>query len=216
MKTYQKIRTLWAREDTKPHNMMVGEFDKPEFKLLKDVEWTFTEKVDGTNIRVKWDGNKVTFGGKTDNAQIPANLVEKLYELFGGESNEQVFESQFGSDPACLYGEGYGAKIQKGGGNYGDVDFVMFDVKIGDFWLERDTIEEIASRFDVEVVPIVGRGTLQEMSDRVAIGFNSWKGEFICEGLVARPSVELQNHYGERIITKLKHKDFLKINHDQH
>lgn len=211
MNKYQKIRTLWAREDTKPHNMIVGKFDKPEFELLKDIEWTFTEKVDGTNIRVMWDGNKVTFGGKTDNAQIPAKLIERLYELFGGENNEQVFESQFGATSVCLYGEGYGGNIQ-GLSEYGDFDFVLFDVKIGDWWLERVNVEEIATRFEIEVAPIVGKGTLQEMSDIVAKGFNSWKGDFICEGLVARPSVELKNRRGERIITKLKHKDFVKLN----
>lgn len=114
-----------------PHNMIVGKFDRAEFELLKDVEWTFTEKVDGTNIRIMWDGNKVVFGGKTDNAQIPAKLFKKLTDLFGGEANEQVFESVFGSDEACLYGEGFGGNIQKDGPLYGDFDFVLFDVKVG-------------------------------------------------------------------------------------
>jgi len=210
MKEYTKIRTLWAREDEKPHNMIVGKFDQSEFELLKDIEWTFTEKVDGTNIRVMWDGHKVTFSGKTDNSQISAKLIEKLYQLFGGEPNEQVFESQFGADSVCLYGEGFGGNIQ-GLSEYGDFDFVLFDVKVGDWWLERDSLMEIAKRFDIGIVPTVGKGTLQEMSDTVAKGFKSWKGDFICEGLVARPSTELKNRKGERIITKLKHKDFLKI-----
>ena len=38
----------------------------------------------------------------------------------------------FPDGAAVLYGEGYGAKIQKGGGNYrADQDFVLFDVRVG-------------------------------------------------------------------------------------
>lgn len=29
-----------------------------EFDYLKDNTWIFTEKVDGTNIRIMWDGGK--------------------------------------------------------------------------------------------------------------------------------------------------------------
>ncbi len=29
-----------------------GEFAQPEFETLKDVQWEWTEKVDGTNIRI--------------------------------------------------------------------------------------------------------------------------------------------------------------------
>ena len=57
-------------------------------------------------------------------------------------------EQVFGIDPVdvTLYGEGYGARIQKGGGKYlaKSCDFVLFDVKIGDWWLRREAVDEIA------------------------------------------------------------------------
>jgi hypothetical protein len=34
-------------------------------------------------------------------------------------------------------------------------------------------------------------------------------GDFIAEGLVAKPAVELRNRRGERIVVKIKHKDFI-------
>lgn len=40
------------------------------------------------------------------------------------------------------------------------------------------------------------------------LGFKSTWGDFQAEGIVARPSVELKNRAGERIITKIKCKDF--------
>jgi hypothetical protein len=213
MKEYHKITTLWKREDQKPHNMIIGEYALPEFELLKDVQWEFTEKVNGTNIRIIWDGYKITFGGKTDNASIPAILVKKLQEMFLGEANEQKFEEVFGKDPACLYGEGFGAKIQKGGGKYNPdgVDFVLFDVRIGEWWLQRHNILDVAKKLDIEVVPIVLTGTLQEASDFVQEGFKSIYGEADSEGVVGKPVVELFNRRGERIVTKLKHKDFVRL-----
>jgi hypothetical protein len=39
-------------------------------------------------------------------------------------------------------------------------------------------------------------------------GFKSHWGDFIAEGIVARPKVELKTRAGHRIITKLKYKDF--------
>lgn len=211
MKTYHKIKTLWKRKSEKPCNMIVGEFANPEFELLKEIQWEATEKVDGTNVRVMWDGNKVSFGGKTDNAQMPMQLVERLHELFGGEANEQVFEQTFDCGDVCLYGEGFGAKIQSGGGNYGDVDFVLFDVKVGEFWLRRKDVVNIAEKLGIKCVPVVKTGTLQEISDFVKNGFKSTWGDFTAEGVVCKPCVELMTRNGERIITKLKYKDFEKL-----
>lgn len=213
MKQYIKITTLWGREDKRPHNMIIGKFAKPEFELLKDVQWTFTEKVDGTNVRVMWDGNRVMFNGKTDNAQLPTPLFYKLEELFMGQANEQKFEEMFGQDPVCLYGEGFGNKIQAVGKDYNPdgVDFVLFDVKVGDWWLERENVVDIAEKLDIKVVPILLEGTLQEASDMVAKGFKSQYGDLTAEGLVGTPSTPLLNRKGERIITKIKHRDYEKL-----
>ena len=61
----------------------------------------------------------------------------------------------------------------------------------------------------IQVVPIIGAGTLGEMVAMTKDGFQSQWGNFIAEGIVARPSVELNTRNGQRIITKIKHKDFL-------
>lgn len=211
MEKYCKIKTLWKREDKKPHNMIIGQFANLEFASLKNIEWVATEKLDGTNIRVIWDGHKVKFKGRTYNSQIQTHLLNRLNELFGGEINEQMFEQIFGENKVCLYGEGIGPKIQKVGSNYGNVDFVMFDIKIGNYWLRRKEVEDISSKLSIKVAPVVFRGTLEEISDFVKEGFYSNWGNFICEGVVARPSVELTSRLNGRIITKLKHKDFLKL-----
>ena len=208
---YQKIPGIYMREEQKLFNLIEGVYREPELELLKDIEWTFTEKVDGTNIRIVWDGHNVVFGGRTENTQIPSHLVTKLNELFMGTRMEQVFEQVFGGSKAILFGEGYGAKIQKGGGDYSETQkFVLFDVKVEEWYLRREDVEGVASKFGLDVVPIVAKGRLQKGVDIVKAGLKSQWGDFTAEGLVAKPSVDLFNRKGERILTKIKTEDFTK------
>lgn len=216
MKEYHKINTVYKRDPaTKMKTLLIGEYSEPAFHYLTNNEWIFTEKVDGTNIRVIWDGKNIIFGGKTDNAQIPNQLVNKLNEMFLPKLDlfKDIFKLKTSlDDKVCLYGEGYGAKIQKGGGNYRqDQSFVLFDVKIGEWWLERHNVEDIASELSIDIVPIIGKGTLSDMVSMAEKGFNSQWGDFTAEGIVARPAIELRLRSGCRIITKIKHKDFKNI-----
>lgn len=207
MNEYHKIQTVYKRDMASKYKTLIeGQFSLPEFEYLASNLWMFTEKVDGTNIRVMFKNGAITFGGKTDAAQIPAQLVAVLNSRFLplASSMGELFP-----DGACLYGEGYGAKIQKGGGNYRpDQDFGLFDVKIGDWWLQRSDVEDIASKLDVDVVPIVGEGTLHDAIASAKAGIASRWGNFQAEGLVMRPKVELKARNGERIIAKIKCRDF--------
>ncbi len=135
MNTYHKIQTVFKRDPkTKFKTLLEREYSLPEFRYLADCQWWWTEKVDGSNVRVMFDGERITFGGKTDNAQLPSPLVSRLEYRFLGQLPR--FRDQF-PDGVCLYGEGYDPKIQKGGGNYRyDQDFVVFDIRIGKWWLE--------------------------------------------------------------------------------
>ena len=170
----------------------------------------WTEKVDGTNIRVIWDGHSVTFGGRTEKAQIPAVLVNRLNELFGGEQNAQMFEQLYGEREAVLFGEGYGNKIQAAGKAYkpDGVDFILFDVMIGYNYQPRETVEAIARAFGVQAVPIVGNGTLDEAVAFVQAHPKSTMGDVEMEGIVCRPARELRDRCGNRVIVKIKWHDF--------
>jgi hypothetical protein len=212
MTEYHKIDTVYKRDPaTKHKSLIVGDYSRPEFAYLADNEWVFTEKVDGTNIRVFVDAEtgQIGFGGRTDDAQMPTRLGTALVDLF--RPLEATLVEQFPSG-AVLYGEGYGATIQKGGGNYRpDQGFVLFDIRVGDWWLERPTVEEIATQFKLDIAPIIGRGTLGQMVERAAAGIRSQWGPFDAEGIVARPATELRGRDGKRIITKIKHRDFSSV-----
>lgn len=208
MNTYHKIQTVFKRDSATRYKTVVeGMYSKSAFEYLEDNEWLFTEKVDGTNIRVMFRDGKITFGGKTDNASIPAPLMNILNETFLPLLPK--FMDVFKGDDVCLYGEGYGAKIQKGGGNYrSDQGFVLFDVRSGDWWLRQDDLFDVATQLDLATVPVIGSGTLSDMVQIVKGGFSSTWGNFEAEGIVAKPVVDLQFRNGSRVITKLKCKDF--------
>ena len=212
MEKYPKIQTVFKRDMSNKGRIIEGEYSLPELEYLKDNKWIFTEKVDGTNIRVKWERNAGRlFGGRTDNAQIPANLIARLEELFSLEKLDNAIKTE-DADFLTLYGEGYGARIQKGGGNYkpDGVDFVLFDVLVAGWWLKREDVEAVAKNLSIETVPIIGTGTLQEGVEIMRRGLlSSWGGGFLAEGLVMKPEIELKTRAGHRIITKIKHKDFM-------
>ena len=71
------------------------------------------------------------------------------------------------------------------------------------WWLQRDNVEAIAKFFEIDIVPIIGEGTLFEMVEKTRKGFNSICGSFHAEGIVARPKTELLCRNGSRLITKL-------------
>lgn len=209
MITYHKIETVYER-DPKTKKLVIGKFYNPTIEYLKDNIWEFTEKVDGTNIRVYWDGHKVTFGARSEDSSIPAPLVNRLNDLFGGETNAQMFEQKFGETPVLLFGEGYGGKINTGSLYKEDIDFILFDVIIAGNFQPRKSIENIAQYFGIDVVPIALEGTLQEGVDYVLTHRESIiaKNGAKLEGLVGRTKVETFDRTGHRNIVKIKYRDF--------
>lgn len=208
MVEYNKIETLWERDMEGSKQLMEGKFRNSTVEFLKDNIWQFTEKIDGTNIRIHWDGHRVNYGGRTENAQIPAHLMNKLVEMFGTDEAEQIFEQKFGETEVILFGEGYGPKIQSGGAYRSDVSFILFDVLISNNYQPRASVEDVAKAFGIDVVPIIFEGTIQEGVDFVKTNPKSTIGTADMEGLVGRPKVEMRDRCGRRVIVKIKVKDF--------
>ena len=207
MNEYHKIQTVFKRDPATNHKTLLeGEYATPEFEYLKDARWLFTEKVDGTNVRVEKAGGLVRFKGRTERSQMPMHLLDVLEGTFDLDGLHRVGEE------FILYGEGYGAKIQKGGGNYipDGCDFVLFDVRVGGWWLRRDDVEDVAEKLGIRVVPFLGAGTLAGAVEMARAGIHSRVSlsSHMAEGLVLRPAVEILDRAGHRIIAKIKSRDF--------
>lgn len=237
METYHKIQTLFKRhlDGPKKGKMIRGAWTTPALEYLSKNQWEFTEKVDGTNIRIHFsriqDSVFVKFGGRTDRATIPEPLLRWMEErwptsLSGDGANATVGRWMIDNDltEVTLFGEGYGNKIQNGGLYSDEQKFVLFDVKIGNFWLERNNVDDIAAKLGIDSVPTLGHGTLEDAIDIVSTGItfeksgsikrwgpgrlNSTWGDFEAEGIVARTATPLFDRKGERMITKIKAVDF--------
>lgn len=96
MYTYTKIETPFIRDMSGTKKLIDGEFRSEAVKFLGGNQWFFTEKIDGTNIGVYWDGYRVSYQGRTEKAQIPAHLTNRLIEIFGTSEAEEMFEQMFG------------------------------------------------------------------------------------------------------------------------
>ena len=161
----------------------------------------------------QWPRNGTEARELTENSQVPTYLLDKLNGIFGTQEAEQIFGEQFGERNVVLFGEGYGDKIQKVGRKYisDDVGFILFDLWIGGNYQSRENVERAARSFGIPVVPIVGRGTLDEAIAFVKGHPQSTLADLSMEGIVCRPVIELRDRCGNRVITKIKWKDFKDI-----
>lgn len=216
---YHKIETLYER-DMGTFKVDPSKLKNATYSLLKS--WQWTEKVDGTNIRAIWsptfggetaEGEPLSlpeslrFGGKSDNAQIHTDLVRHLYDTITAEKMRVVFPGT----NAVIYGEGYGAGIQKGGLYSPTKKFIVFDVLVGGkWWLSWENTCDVAAKLGLEVVPFIGEMSLEDATEMVRVGFQSRLngGQMKAEGLVGRPAETLFDKKGHRLIVKLKTKDF--------
>src|SRR3990167_7108390 len=206
MSEYPKIETLYER-DEQTFKVKPGVLKNRVYGLIKT--WHWTEKIDGTNIRVVWSAaeKKLTFGGKTDNAQIHADLIKHLYELVKPDKLAEVFPDV----DAVIYGEGYGAGIQSGGYYSATKRLIIFDVLVGGkWWLAWENTCDVATKLGLDVVPYFGEMTLEDATEVVRQGFASKLNGGVgrAEGLVGRTVEPLFDKKGHRLIVKLKTKDF--------
>ena len=207
---YQKIETLFKfNNETKK---FVKEFYNPIVEYLKNNEWLVSEKIDGTNIRVHWDGYRVEWSGRTDKSQLPKELSDLLQEIFG--ESEIIFEQTFGEKDVLLFMEGYGGKIQ--GGLYGGKErLIGFDIMVNNIYLDKNTIKDIFDKFNVETIKF---WKVKNLDEAINYTINYTESSEHCEtrqneieGLVCVPLMRIYDHQGKRIIIKIKKKDLNKL-----
>ena len=212
---FQKIDGPFLRDPNNP-KVLIEEWRNPVFGMLADAPiWVASEKIDGTNINIRWDGYRLTIGGRTAAAQIPKPLLAHLEATFLTPAVEEWFEQQFPIDPdltsgkvadVVLFGEGYGPGIQKGGKYREDVSFIGFDVYVNGKYLSPANSKAIFESLGVDFVPEYATPrSLRYWIDGVSQpGFKSEFGDFTPEGLVVRTIEPLYDQRGNRIIVKIK------------
>lgn len=209
MQPYPKTPNVFAR-DKVTGKIIHGKWSTPEIAYLSNLPWAWYEKIDGTNMRVivhpQYD--KVEVLGRTDKAELNDGLLDRVKTQFTDLLPDLriMFPHQI-----CFFGEGIGKKIQ--GSLYGpDYRFILFAIKTEKFWYPQSSVYDIGGQLKIETAPIVGRGPLPLAIDEVRGGLNSrLSGLHNCkfaEGLIVHPVEALLDSHGQRVIAKIKHKDF--------
>ena len=205
---YPKIDTLFERD---PQTFKVtSQLRHPEFAAVDS--WLVTEKIHGANIRIAvTPDRRILFGGRTDDAQLPPHLSRYLEQTFTRERIDAAILE--GEETVVLFGEGYGPKVQKGGGNYrADVSFRLFDVLVGRWWLTWGGVQDVASKLGIETVPsfgVMSRADAMKLVSQPSIVAQQDGGPGCThEGIVARSEPLLLMRDGSRLVWKLKGKDF--------
>ena len=214
-KTYPKINAPFKRHladgttKGKLGKFIIGDWAQSEFAYLCHNQWLWHEKVDGTNVRiivVRHEDGSVSgkVGGKTDNAQLHTELLERL-NTHADRIARWAMETWDSPGEMIFYGEGYGPKIQSGGTYRDDIDVIFFDIRANGWWLEKSAVEEICGSIGLPVVPFFAEWSLINVMEL----FTKPVGSLISpkatmEGVVGTPSIPLYTRKGERILTKVK------------
>ena len=212
---YPKIKSLFKRgDDFKFTEQLVSEF----LSDFKDFYWVCLEKLDGMNIRIFCDYEKQEFKyfGRTDAAHIPEHLKPALDRVVSAakENADSIKQAFAGIDKFILYGEGFGHKIQSGGLYLGEnTDFNLFDCysilpSEKGFWMDELKIQQLAGLLKTNTAPSFESMTVSEAVSMVKSGFSSKHGTARAEGLILKTRFPLFDSFGERLIFKLKTKDF--------
>lgn len=219
---YPKIETLFNRDPSDMKRVLMDEPRMPETALIN--AWVVTEKIDGTNVRVIYEDDEIRFGGKTDNAQMPVPLLDALRPMFNLEDFRTIWPIGDGEIPQIvLYGEGYGPKIQKGGGNYRDTPgFRLFDVAVRGldghtqmpkwWWLEWEAVEDVADKLGIPTVPVLNYAAstaqaIELVEHESMVAAIEGDTTILHEGVVARTAPQLYTRRGKRLMWKLKERD---------
>jgi len=226
---YPKIQTLFMRDRIRKVKrkglIMRNRFSKPEFSNI--INWNVSEKLDGENTRIHihyfrdnfQDGNgpyqqKVWLGGRGNNAQMNQTILKELNNTFNPEKPELMNDTFWLDEKPptniMLFGEAIGEGIHHGGLYTKYPTFVLFDVFIDGWWLDRENVNDIATKLGFYFAPSFGTMRIPEIIKFVKSKPNSHitPHKKIIEGVVCRPVTGMLYRNGSQIMFKLKCKDY--------
>ena len=146
-------------------------------------------------------------------SQVLDDNKKPIYEDVDGNETKKIVTLE--EVPIYIYGEYYGNGVQKGGSYIKDGnDFIVFDIRQQGWWIPSAMRHEICEKLGLKEVPSLGMMSLREAEKLVIDGFktllpNVSDPSLIEEGVVCRTPINLKASNGERIIVKIKHKDYV-------
>lgn len=195
---YMKIKNLYRPEASK--------------ELLGRKEVYACEKIHGTSAHIKYhrDNGISFFSGGIKHV----SFLQMLDERFNLETIATNFRNSFTTYRAIreltVYGEAYGGKCQRMSNTYGPLNFIAFEVKIDEDWLNVQGADNWARLLGFEFVHYEkGPATVEWLDSQrdkpsVQARRNGMGDDKHGEGIVVRPLREETDHRGNRILAKHK------------
>lgn len=206
MKYYSKIESIFNRGEDFKFNY---KYRRPEYAYVK--YWDATEKIDGTSTFLYFDlkNDYPLFGGRTPKTNtsgkwIPRKWFEQKINSVGDRWRDYL--NMYDINSLQIFGESYGAGIQKGGGLYGDPSFRMFDVLVDDtYWLDQGKMTAVSDFFEIGQVPSLGHLTTEEALAMLGRQSEVTEQDRVAEGLVLK--TPMFDSRGDRVMCKMKVRD---------
>lgn len=211
MTEYPKIENLYARDPETHKSGPEHGFRLPAVGQI--AQWLVLEKVDGMNMRVVFtpaEVDPVHIFGRTDRAQIPADLCASIAKWAQPYAFFEAFADEDGIGPAqvILFGEGFGAGIQQGGHYRPDKGFILFDVLVDGHWLSWLDVVDVAGKLGIEHVPVLAHNAdLDLVTLLVEDRMSDLTDPEHVEGVIARTDPYLFDGRGRRVMFKYKVRD---------
>lgn len=207
MNFYPKIDSLFNRDDNFKVNF---EYRRPEFGYVDN--WLWMEKIDGANISIINTEAGTEWRGRTPKANFIDAAVEHLDEVSDSlHEHLSASRADHGLESIEIFGELYGPKIQSGGIYRTDLGTTFYDMRVNrKVWLPHEAVLAHCDMMDLDM-PVFGYGHTDDLIDFVAAGFDTFETRGSggpAEGIIAKTEVPLYNNAGNRLIWKLKHRDF--------
>ena len=122
-----------------------GAWTSPELASLHNTTWHGTEKIDGTNIRIGWDGTTATFHGREHKqGNLPPDHTG-IPQLLKTTFSTAALAAAYPGKPLTFYVEAFGPGIARLGRLYGtQPQLRLLDVYINDIWLEPHNLRNVA------------------------------------------------------------------------
>lgn len=245
MMRYPKVEGVFRRNE---EHQIIPEYKCPEFDLIKKFLMFEKVDGSNAQIKISYPahlhdtgdelvaerkvvleifsrnrklGIEDTSGRKIVNALKPVlNGVDLKQWYIDSFVTPNVDNSEFVYPDVRFFGEAYGPGIQKRGKIYRKegVSFILFDIHIGNTWLNWENVKEIGKKLSIPVVP--------EIMPIMVIGtpelvFNSFKDMLTdystllpdapggqLEGFILRPEPMILNRHGQRLVFKIKRIDY--------
>lgn len=193
------------------------------------------EKVHGANFSFHYSNDEKVIKCAKRSGYIKPKEKFHNYEKLLDKYSKNILKSfkiakeKLGCESFSIFGEIYGgsyphedveklkvSKVQKGVFYNNDVDFIAFDIKVNDEYIDYNEFISLCLLGDIPFLPALETGTLteclqypNEFNSTIPLMHNLPEIENnICEGVVIRPFKTIRYDNGERVIFKNKNQKF--------